>query len=218
MVAESSTNNSENGWKPQQENSKDDSSDCILYGRDADNIGKFFLESWKLFSAGENRHASYFHMALISWEGSDVWCCSGLAECRAVKGLTWWDGLLMQPVNKMFWLLCSEQEERLHVQVGMAWGQGEKLAVLVPAFKGKGGRNRHSKVGTVWGPCPKTREWTERLTWSRGDFQTGKNGNTTKVRERGIVRPMPEKRKCSEKIHAWERLWIFTFLFPLTFF
>lgn len=72
-------------------------------------------------------------MALISWGGSDVWCCSGLVERRTVKRLTWWDGLLMHPVNKMFWLLCSEQEERWHVRVGMARGQGEKLAVLAPA-------------------------------------------------------------------------------------
>lgn len=36
----------------------------------------------------------------------------GLVKCRVEMGSTQLDGLLMQPVNKMFWVVYLEQEER----------------------------------------------------------------------------------------------------------
>lgn len=39
-------------------------------------------------------------------------CAQGLVKCRAVMGSTHIDGLLLKPVNKLFCVVCPEQEER----------------------------------------------------------------------------------------------------------
>lgn len=47
----------------------------------------------------------------------------GLVKCKAVMGYTQLDGLLMQPVNKMFWAVCLEQEDEIFFKWEWHWGR-----------------------------------------------------------------------------------------------
>lgn len=69
----------------------------------------------------------------------------GLVKCKAVMGYTQLDGLLMQPVNKMFWAVCLEQEDEIFSS-GNGTGEGHDKKVNCAGTNilvvGKGRRNR----------------------------------------------------------------------------
>lgn len=70
-------------------------------------------------------------------------------------GSTQLDGLVLKPVNRMFWVVCPGQEERDEIissENGTGKGQDTKVncAGTIILVTGKGRTNRLYKTGATW--------------------------------------------------------------------
>lgn len=123
-------------------------------------------------------------------------CAQGLVKCRAVMGSTQIDGLLLKPVNKLFCVVCPEQEGRRDFSSESGTGKGQNTEVNCVGTNiletGKGGMNRLRKIGATWDLWRRKRWRIVKSVWSIAEVQIRNKGKEAKTGEEWDI---PEKIK-----------------------